>query len=105
MTSRTRAHIAARIQRVRRILNHPVTLFSGAISLLVTSLHEVIMSAEDFTLGAHHGVLAYSALQLARVFPDLLESLEWAEEASVEVVEVKAEPHTAPSTASVAPRA
>lgn len=93
MTSPTRSRIAARIRRVRRILNHPATLFSGAIALLVTSLHEVITSAENFELGAHHGVLAYAVLQVARVLPELLESLERAEEATLEVVEVKAEPH------------
>lgn len=93
MTSPTRAHIAARVQRIRRILNHPATLFSGAIALLVTSLHEVIVSAEDFALGAHHGLLAYAALQVARALPDLLESLERAQEATLEVVEAKAEPH------------
>lgn len=84
MTPAARARTRARIQRIRRILNHPATLLTSAVGLFFTSLHEVIATAaESFELGAHHGVLLYSVLQAARAFPELLESAERAEEAAL----------------------
>lgn len=91
MTSATRGRLIAQFQRLRRISNHPAMLFGGALALLVSSLHEIVATAEDFEVGAHHGVFVYALLLVSRTFPDLLDSLVRAEEATLEVV--GAEPH------------
>ena len=62
-------------------VNHPLTLLTSALVLFVSSLYEALASAEELALGAHHGVMLYSLLQMARVLPEWVEGAKQVQHA------------------------
>ena len=49
-----------------------LNLLSGLI-LLITAGYETWEAIEDFNLGAHHGVLIFSIIQILKSLPEFLE--------------------------------
>jgi len=50
-----------------------INLLCGLI-LLLTSGHEVWNTIEEFTIGAHHGVLFFSIVQILKTLPEILQA-------------------------------
>lgn len=63
--------------------NRYLGLFSGLI-LLATAGYETWRTVDEFALGAHHGLLAYSLTHILRSLPDLREGVQTIAEARVE---------------------
>lgn len=67
---------------LKKITESPyLNLLSGLI-LLVTSAYETITSLGEASLGAHHGVLVFSIIQLAKVIPEINRGLGEIQEAN-----------------------
>jgi hypothetical protein len=59
----------------KQILHSPhLSLFAGVV-LLLTAGYETITTFETFSLGAHHGILLYSLIHIAKAIPELKEGL------------------------------
>jgi hypothetical protein len=58
-----------------------LNLVSGLV-LLATSGYETWSTIDDVSIGAHHGVLIFSMIQLLKVFPELMHALKELEEGS-----------------------
>jgi hypothetical protein len=59
----------------KKILHSPhLSLFAGVV-LLVTAGYETITTLETLTLGAHHGILLYSLIHIAKAIPELKEGI------------------------------
>jgi hypothetical protein len=60
---------------LKRILHSPhLSLFAGVV-LLLSAGYETITTLESFTLGAHHGILLYSLIHIAKAIPELKEGI------------------------------
>ena len=59
----------------RFIQSQFVNLLSGLI-LLLTSGYETWISIEEFNIGAHHGVLVFSLVQIMKSLPEILQSVK-----------------------------
>lgn len=57
-----------------------LNLLSGLI-LLITSGHETWHTIEHFSLGAHHGVLIFSIIQILKSLPEILDGAKELAEA------------------------
>ncbi len=68
-----------------RLISSPWLTLVGGLALLVTSLWETIESLSDASVGAHHGVLLFSIVQVLKVLPDLLDGIRDAHEGLAEV--------------------
>ena len=49
-----------------------INLLSGLI-LMLTSGYETWISIEEFSVGAHHGVLVFSLIQILKSLPEILQ--------------------------------
>lgn len=59
----------------KKILHSPhLSIFAGVV-LLLTAGYETFATLETFTLGAHHGVLFYSLIYIAKAIPKLKEGI------------------------------
>lgn len=59
----------------KKILHSPhLSIFAGVV-LLVTAGYETVITLDAFTLGAHHGVLFYSLIHIAKAIPELKEGI------------------------------
>ena len=66
---------------LRHITQSPyLNLFSGLI-LLVTSGYETLTTFGEGSIGAHHGILIFSFIQLFKVLPEIMHGLKELEEA------------------------
>lgn len=66
---------------LQRIINSPfLNLISGLV-LLVSAGYETVESFDHLTLGAHHGILFFSIVQIAKSIPEILHGLKEIDEA------------------------
>ncbi len=66
---------------LKRIVDSPyLNLFSGFI-LLITSSIELVVSFDEYQIGAEHGIFVFSIVQILKVIPELLHSAKELEEA------------------------
>jgi hypothetical protein len=54
--------------------NRYINLLSGLV-LLVTSGYETLNTFSSFSVGAHHGILLFSVLQILKSLPDITDGL------------------------------
>ena len=52
-----------------------INLFCGLI-LFLTSGYETWISIDEFIVGAHHGILIFSIIQILKAIPDILQSFK-----------------------------
>ena len=64
----------------RIILSPYLNLLSGFI-LLITSGYETWHTIDHFSLGAHHGVLVFSIIQILKTLPDIVDGTKELTEA------------------------
>jgi len=61
---------------LKKIVHSPyLNLFSG-FALLFTSGWETLARFDEFALAAHHGVLVFSLIQIARTIPEIMHGLK-----------------------------
>jgi hypothetical protein len=58
---------------MEKIANNPLLNLLSGIILLVSAGYETWDTLEQFSLGAHHGVLVFSLFHILQTLPDLLE--------------------------------
>lgn len=73
----------------RSILNNPYVNLLGALGLLFTAGYETWLSWEqaESRVALHHGVLLFSLIHMAKLLPDLKDSLSNVDDAVVAVKE------------------
>jgi hypothetical protein len=59
----------------KKFLHSPhLSLFAGVV-LLLTAGYETFTTLETFTVGAHHGILLFSLIHIAKAIPELKEGI------------------------------
>lgn len=67
---------------LKKITQSPyLNLLSGLI-LLTTAGYETWDSLEEATMGAHHGILIFSLIQIAKAIPEIMVGLKELDEAA-----------------------
>ena len=60
---------------LRRIVHSPyLNLISGLV-LLITSVHEIMVTVDKSSFCVRHGVLIFSIIQIAKVVPQVMDGL------------------------------
>jgi hypothetical protein len=60
---------------LKKIIHSPyLSIFAGVI-LLLTAGYETVTTLENFTIGAHHGILLYSLVHIAKAIPEIKEGV------------------------------
>lgn len=72
---------------LKRIVKSPYMNFFSGFVLLATSGTELVLSFEEYQIGAEHGVFVFGIVQVIKTIPDLLEGAKELDEAK----EVKSE--------------
>lgn len=73
----------------RSILNNPYLNLLGALGLLFTAGYETWLSWEqaESRMALHHGVFLFGLINVAKLLPDLKDSLSSVDDAAVAVKE------------------
>lgn len=58
---------------LNRFIKNPFTNLLSGIILLLSSGYEVWSTIEEFTVGAHHGVLLFSIVHILKSLPEVLQ--------------------------------
>jgi len=58
---------------LNRFIKNPFTNLLSGIILLVSSGYEVWSTIDEFTVGAHHGILLFSIVHILKSLPEVLQ--------------------------------
>lgn len=58
---------------LNRFVKNPFTNLLSGFILLLSSGYEVWNTVEEFTFGAHHGVLVFSIVHILKSLPEILQ--------------------------------
>ena len=75
------------MKTLKRIVKNPYINIIVGILFLYSGVHETVRElreVEGFRIGAHHGVIFFSILQILKTIPDFFEGMEYIEEAAEE---------------------